>query len=51
MQMAPLNHQDPRKVIVCVAPTGGMARKKDNPNLPVTPLEIAVVAMINKGNS
>jgi hypothetical protein len=35
--MVPLNHQDPRKVIVCVAPTGGMARP--------------VVVMINKGNS
>lgn len=30
----------PRKVIVCVAPTGGMARKGDNPALPVSPQEI-----------
>jgi 3-keto-5-aminohexanoate cleavage enzyme len=36
-----LHLQDPRKVIVCVAPTGGMARKQDNPNLPVMPMEIA----------
>ena len=30
-----------RKVILCVAPTGGMARKADNPALPITPREIA----------
>jgi uncharacterized protein (DUF849 family) len=36
-----LHSQDPRKVIVCVAPTGGMSRKQDNPNLPITPTEIA----------
>jgi 3-keto-5-aminohexanoate cleavage enzyme len=41
MNVVPLRLQDPRKVIVCVAPTGGMARKQDNPNLPVTPMEIA----------
>jgi len=29
------------KVIVTVAPTGGMASKKQNPNLPTQPLEIA----------
>jgi len=40
MTNGPLHSQDPRKVIVCVAPTGGMARKRDNPNLPVTPMEI-----------
>jgi uncharacterized protein (DUF849 family) len=32
---------DSRKVIVCVAPTGGMAGKAQNPNLPTQPLEIA----------
>ncbi|MBI0538797.1 3-keto-5-aminohexanoate cleavage protein [Roseomonas sp. KE2513] len=31
----------PRKVIVTVAPTGGMASKKQNPNLPTQPEEIA----------
>jgi len=41
MGIVPAHPQDPRKVIVCVAPTGGMARKQDNPNLPVTPMEIA----------
>jgi len=41
MNIMPVHPQDPRKVIVCVAPTGGMARKQDNPNLPVTPMEIA----------
>jgi 3-keto-5-aminohexanoate cleavage enzyme len=30
-----------RKVIVTVAPTGGMAGKQQNPNLPTQPLEIA----------
>ncbi|MFJ8025514.1 3-keto-5-aminohexanoate cleavage protein [Streptomyces sp. NPDC096311] len=30
-----------RKVIICVAPTGGMAQKAQNPNLPTQPLEIA----------
>ncbi len=30
-----------RKVIVTVAPTGGMAGKKQNPSLPTQPLEIA----------
>ena len=29
------------KVIVTVAPTGGMATKKMNPNLPTQPQEIA----------
>jgi 3-keto-5-aminohexanoate cleavage enzyme len=32
---------NPRRVIVVVAPTGGMARKADNPNLPTQPEEIA----------
>jgi uncharacterized protein (DUF849 family) len=41
MNIMPVYPRDPRKVIVCVAPTGGMARKQDNPNLPVTPMEIA----------
>src|SRR5258708_27186184 len=36
----PLHSEGPRKVIVCVAPTGGMGRKRDNSNLPVTPMEI-----------
>jgi 3-keto-5-aminohexanoate cleavage enzyme len=31
----------PRKVMIGIAPTGGMARKTDNPALPVTPQEIA----------
>ncbi|MFJ9381315.1 3-keto-5-aminohexanoate cleavage protein [Streptomyces sp. NPDC101455] len=31
----------PRKVIVTVAPTGGMATKDQSPHLPVTPQEIA----------
>ncbi len=30
------------KVIVTVAPTGGMASKSQNPNLPTQPAEIAV---------
>lgn len=34
-------HLHQGKVIVTVAPTGGMALKKDVPNLPVTPEEIA----------
>ena len=29
------------KVIVTIAPTGGMASRKQNPNLPITPEEIA----------
>jgi hypothetical protein len=29
------------KVIVTIAPTGGMANRKQNPNLPITPEEIA----------
>lgn len=33
----------PRKVIVTVAPTGGMATKEQNPNLPTQPEEIAEV--------
>jgi 3-keto-5-aminohexanoate cleavage enzyme len=32
---------EPRKVIVTIAPTGGMANKKQNPNLPTQPREIA----------
>lgn len=41
------------KVIVTVAPTGGMASKKQNPNLPVTPKEIAedVIRCYNAGAS
>lgn len=31
----------PRKVIVTIAPTGGMATKEQSPHLPVTPEEIA----------
>ena len=31
----------PRKVIITIAPTGGMATKKENPNLPVSPEEIS----------
>ena len=30
-----------RKVIVTIAPTGGMAKKSNNPNLPTQPIEIA----------
>ena len=30
-----------RKVIVTIAPTGGMAQKSQNPNLPTQPAEIA----------
>ena len=30
-----------RKVIVTIAPTGGMASKRQNPNLPTQPDEIA----------
>ncbi|WP_411733431.1 3-keto-5-aminohexanoate cleavage protein [Paeniglutamicibacter sp.] len=43
----------PRKVIVTVAPTGGMATKDKVPNLPVTPEEIAndVVACFEAGAS
>lgn len=29
------------KVIITVAPTGGMAKKSQNPNLPTQPTEIA----------
>ena len=32
---------DPRKVIVTIAPTGGMASKKQNPAIPTQPPEIA----------
>jgi 3-keto-5-aminohexanoate cleavage enzyme len=32
---------EPRKVIVTIAPTGGMASKKQSPNLPTQPREIA----------
>ncbi len=32
---------DKRKVIVTIAPTGGMASKKQNPNIPTQPQEIA----------
>jgi 3-keto-5-aminohexanoate cleavage enzyme len=41
------------KVIVTVAPTGGMATKKQNPNLPTQPLEIAesVYRSYNEGAS
>ena len=40
------------KVIVTVAPTGGMASKKQNPNLPTQPQEIAdqVYASYNEGS-
>lgn len=43
----------PRKVIVTVAPTGGMATKDKVPNLPVTPEEIAeeVIACAEAGAS
>jgi uncharacterized protein (DUF849 family) len=34
-------HFAPRKVIVTIAPTGGMATKDQSPHLPVTPQEIA----------
>lgn len=38
----PQPHPDPsRKVILTVAPTGGMATKEQHPHLPVTPEEIA----------
>ena len=41
------------KVILTVAPTGGMANKKQNPNLPTQPQEIAdqVYASYNEGAS
>lgn len=41
------------KVIVTVAPTGGMASKKQNPNLPTSPEEIAadVIRCYNAGAS
>jgi 3-keto-5-aminohexanoate cleavage enzyme len=32
---------EPRKVIVTIAPTGGMASKKQSPNIPTQPREIA----------
>src|SRR4051794_5851234 len=42
-----------RKVIVTVAPTGGMASKEQNPNLPTQPKEIAddVLRCYNAGAS
>lgn len=42
-----------QKVIVTVAPTGGMANKKQNPNLPTQPKEIAddVIRCFNAGAS
>jgi uncharacterized protein (DUF849 family) len=42
-----------QKVIVTVAPTGGMASKKQNPNLPTSPEEIAadVIRCYNAGAS
>jgi uncharacterized protein (DUF849 family) len=42
-----------RKVIVTIAPTGGMASKKQNPNLPTQPDEIAadVIRCYNAGAS
>ena len=42
-----------RKVIVTIAPTGGMASKKQNPNLPTQPKEIAedVLRCYNAGAS
>src|SRR6185312_4505746 len=41
------------KVILTIAPTGGMASKKQNPNLPTQPQEIAdqVYACYNEGAS
>ena len=41
------------KVIVTIAPTGGMAGKKQNPNLPTQPEEIAddVLRCYNAGAS
>jgi len=43
----------PRKVIITIAPTGGMATKKENPNLPVSPEEISedVAACVAAGAS
>ncbi|WP_221934796.1 3-keto-5-aminohexanoate cleavage protein [Georgenia yuyongxinii] len=43
----------PRKVIVTVAPTGGMAGKEQNPNLPTQPEEIAddIAACVEAGAS
>ncbi len=42
-----------RKVIVTIAPTGGMANKQQNPNLPTQPQEIAddVLRCYNEGAS
>lgn len=34
-------HIKPRKVIITIAPTGGMATKEENPHLPVSPDEIS----------
>ncbi len=44
---------DARKVVVTIAPTGGMASKKQNPNLPTQPQEIAddVYRCFNAGAS
>jgi len=43
----------PRKVIITIAPTGGMATKAENPNLPVSPEEISedVAACVAAGAS
>jgi len=43
----------PRKVIITIAPTGGMATKDENPNLPVSPEEISddVAACVGAGAS
>ncbi|MCX6499470.1 MAG: 3-keto-5-aminohexanoate cleavage protein [Arthrobacter sp.] len=43
----------PRKVIITIAPTGGMATKDENPNLPVDPQEIAddIAACVEAGAS
>jgi len=43
----------PRKVIITIAPTGGMATKDENPNLPVSPQEISddVAACVAAGAS
>jgi 3-keto-5-aminohexanoate cleavage enzyme len=46
-------HVKPRKVIVTIAPTGGMATKDQNPALPVTPEEISddIAACVEAGAS
>lgn len=51
--MNPTTSTGPRKVIVTIAPTGGMATKDRVPQLPVTPEEIAddVVACYEAGAS